>query len=228
MDDPGDYLTHTVILNAYCPWQTPGALPKYFFKDAFAQLPMLFCWKASCLISQVDIGIHPDVNPIISHSPAQLADMFCFLTARNLGAATSPWQPDACLPHYTHYYSFQPWIYISWFDNAAIKKDLLSPPESKPFVGALHFFPFFCSFDSVIHNLLFIPVFCITNGLRIKDKSGFCKLSGGKWIPEQYVSTEKLVEERGAARERGPKDACVAREEISLFHLRQTQFHINE
>lgn len=223
MDDSGDYLTYTVILKAYCPWQTPGALPKYFF----AEFRMLFCLKTSCLTSQVDIVIHPDVNLLISHISAELVDVFCFLTATNLGAATSPWQPDACLPHYTHYYSFPPRIYISWFDNAAIKKDLLSRPESKPFVGALHFFPF-CSFDSVIHNLLFIPVFCITNGLRIKDKSGFCKLSGGKWIPEQYVSTEKLVEERGAARERGPKDACVSREEISLFHLRQTQFHINE
>lgn len=134
------------------------------------------------------------------------------------------------LPHYTYYYSFQAWIYITMWYCSHKEGFFFSFPTIKQTIcwGAPHFLFFFVHFDSVIYNLLFIPVFCITNGLRIKDKSGFRKLSGGKWIPQQCVSTEKLVEERGAAQERGPNDACASREEISLFHLRQTQFHINE
>lgn len=41
-------------------------------------------------------------------------------------------------------YSFQQWIYISWFDNATIKKDFFFPTiKQKPFVSWAPFFFFF-------------------------------------------------------------------------------------
>lgn len=125
---------------------------------------------------------------------------------------------------HTYYYSFQQRIYISWFDNATIKKDFFFQTIKQTICSPA---PFFHSFDSVIHNLLFIPVFCITNGLRIRTNQGPPNYQEGNGFLKNMCQWRNWQRSDSGPGE-GPNNACVSQEEIVLFHLRQTQFHINE
>lgn len=75
--------------------------------------------------------------------------------------------------------------YTTWFDNA-MRSFYLTRSRSCVRI------PVFCSFSSNIHNVLFIPVFCNTNGPRMRDKSGFSKRPCGKLIPKQFGSSERI------------------------------------
>lgn len=127
------------------------------------------------------------------------------------------------LPQSIYYYSFQPWIYISWFDNVTVKKDCLSQPQSKPFVRKLYFF---------VPLTLSYTIYYLSQSSVLQMVSGLGQIRALQTIWREMDSWTICVNgEIGkgvtVALERG-QTMPVCRKRKSLFHLRQTQFHINE
>lgn len=88
------------------------------------------------------------------------------------------------------------YLMVTHNNNNNLKSHFMKARAQHIFVAQNHLFLLHVFFPcSIIHNLLFIAVFCNTNGLRIKTNQEFPCYQGGNRFLNNFCLPRKLAQE---------------------------------